>query len=79
MPTKKKTKKKPVNFEKAYNKLMADMESVCFTLFEVKEMVTSGTITHKDLIEELYELCHSMSDSLGDSDRFTDPYYEDAD
>ena len=79
MATKKKTKKKPINFEKAYNKLMVDMESVCFTLFEVKEMVTSGTITNKDLIEELYELCHSMSNSLGDSDRFTDPFYEDGD
>ena len=79
MATKKKTKKKPVNFEKAYNKLMADMESVCFTLFEVKELVTSGTITNRDLIEELYELSHSMSDSLGRSDRDTDPFYEDAD
>lgn len=76
---KKKIKKKPVNFEKSYNNLMSNMESLYFTLLELKDLVTSGDITNSNLIQEMYDITHSMGTSLNSSDKDTDPFYKDGD
>lgn len=79
MATKKKTTKKTINFEKSYNQLMKDMESVCFRMFELKDEVFNGTISNKDLIEELWNVTNMMSNSLSTADQSTDPLYKDLD
>jgi len=79
MATKKKTTKKTINFEKSYNQLMKDMDSVCFRMFELKDEVFNGTISNKDLIEELWNVTNMMSNSLSTADQSTDPLYKDLD
>ena len=79
MATKKKTTKKTINFEKSYNQLMKDMESVCFRMFELKDEVFNGTISNKDLIEEMWNVTNMMSNSLSAADQSTDPLYKDLD
>lgn len=78
MATKKKTKK-TINFEKSYNQLMKDMDSVCFRMFELRDEVFNGTISNKDLIEEMWNITSMMSNSLSAADQSTDPLYKDLD
>lgn len=79
MATKKKTTKKTINFEKSYNQLMKDMDSVCFRMFELRDEVFNGTISNKDLIEEMWNITSMMSNSLSAADQSTDPLYKDLD
>lgn len=79
MAAKNKPVKKTVNFEKCFNKLANDMDSVCFTLFELRDEVFNGSITNKQLLEDLWNITNTMSNSLSDADHAADPLYKDND
>ena len=60
-----KTKKtKKVNFEKAFYKFQHDMDTVMFNLFELKDETFNGTLSHKEMVERLFEVCAQMNNSM---------------
>lgn len=71
MATKKNTKKKKIEKkvdvakELALYKTFADeVSNVHYTLFNLKEDAFNGELTHKELVERLFELCHSIDKAL---------------
>lgn len=60
-----KTKKtKKPNYEKVYNQFHHDMDTVLFNLFELKDDAFNGNLTHKEMVERLFEVCAQMNNSM---------------
>lgn len=79
MATKKKTTKKAVNFEDIYHKFTVDVDDCALQLFELKNSVMSGNITHTELIEDLWSISCKLNAAIEKSELAADPYYEDND
>ena len=76
--TKKKTEKKNVVVEELtlYKTFADEVSEVHYSLFNLKDDVFIGEVSNKELVERLFELCHSLDKALdtievvqdGDSD-----------
>ena len=70
MATKKNTKKKTEKKTDAakeltlYKSFADEVSEIHYKLFNLKEDAFNGEITHKDLIERLFELCHAIDKAL---------------
>lgn len=60
-----KTKKtKKTNYEKVYKQFHYEMDTVLFNLFELKDDAFNGNLTHKEMVERLFEVCAQMNNSM---------------
>lgn len=67
-----KTKKtNKIDYKKVYNQFHYEMDSVMFNLFELKDKTFSGDITHKEIIESLFEICAEMNKSMESAEHNT--------
>jgi hypothetical protein len=64
--TKKKTEKKTVVVEELtlYKTFADEVSDVHYSLFRLKDDAFNGEVTNKELIERLFELCHSLDKAL---------------
>lgn len=63
---KKKTEKKVVVAEELtlYKTFADEVSEIHYKLFNLREDAFNGEVTHKELIERLFELCHSIDKAL---------------
>ena len=63
---KKKTEKKVVVVEELtlYKAFADEVSEIHYKLFNLREDAFNGEVTHKELIERLFELCHSIDKAL---------------
>jgi hypothetical protein len=64
--TKKKTEKKNVVVEELtlYKTFADEVSEVHYSLFRLKDDTFNGEVTHKELVERLFELCHALDKAL---------------
>jgi hypothetical protein len=62
MATKKNTKK--TDYEKIYYMLLHDADDILFRLYELKDEVFSGEMTHKDTVHQLFDLCSELDNAI---------------
>ena len=81
--TKKKIEKKNVVVEELtlYKTFADEVSEVYYKLFNLKEDAFNGEVTHKELVERLFKLCHSIGASLDTIDvvQDDDDGYDDGD
>jgi hypothetical protein len=67
------TKKKAViNYRKVAQDFAIEVDDVLFSLYEVKDMAFIGDITNKDLVHELFTLCHKLENAMAKYEESTD-------
>jgi hypothetical protein len=64
--TKKKIEKKNVVVEELtlYKTFADEVSEVHYSLFRLKDDAFNGEVTHKELVERLFELCHALDKAL---------------
>ena len=77
--TKKKTEKKTDAAKELtlYKTFADEVSNVHYTLFRLKEDTFNGEITHKELVERLFELCYSLDKALDTVEGVEDDGYDD--
>ena len=76
---KKKTEKKVDTAKELtlYKAFADEVSNVHYTLFGLKEDAFNGELTHKELVEKLFELCHSLDKALDSVEEVDDADYDD--
>ena len=69
MATKKKT---TINYRKIAEDFALEVDNVLFDLYETKDMVFAGDIKHKDLVNDLFRLCHKLENAMAKYEESTD-------
>jgi len=64
--------KNTINYRKISENFANEIDNVLFNLYEVKDMVFTGDITNKDLIHELFSICHSLENAMAKYEESTD-------
>jgi hypothetical protein len=64
--------KTTINYRKISENLASEVDNVLFNLYEVKDMAFTGDITNKDLIHELFSICHSLENAMAKYEESTD-------
>lgn len=79
--TKKKTEKKNVVVEELtlYKTFADEVSEVHYSLFCLKDDAFNGEVTHKELVERLFEMCHALDKSLDTIEVVQDDGYDDDD
>jgi len=70
MTTKK--KKTVIDYRQVSEELAADVDDVLFALYETKDMTLNGELTHKDLINDLFNLCSKLENTMSKYEESTD-------
>jgi hypothetical protein len=67
------TKKKAViNYRKIAEEFAIEVDDVLFALYETKDMTLNGELTHKDLINDLFNLCSKLENAMSKYEASTD-------
>ena len=76
---KKKTEKKTVVVEELtlYKTFVDEVSEVHYSLVNLKDDTFNGDITHKDLVERLFKMCHALDKALDTIEVVQDDDYED--
>lgn len=62
--TTKKNKNTVIDYRQVSQKLAADIDDALFQLFELRDMTLNGEITNKDLIHDLFTICHKLENTM---------------
>lgn len=60
--------KKKINFEKAYKDFAHDVDTTLFSLYQLKDDVFEGTITHREMLDKLFEITAQLTHAFEKSE-----------
>lgn len=63
MATKKKKTVKKINWEKNSNKFARDIDNAMIDLWDLRDDVFNGEITHKEMIEKIFTICSKFNNA----------------
>jgi hypothetical protein len=69
MTTKK--KKTVIDYRQVSEEFAAAVDDALFQLFELKDMALNGEITNKDLIHDLFAICHKLENTMNKYEKGT--------
>ncbi|MFN7584064.1 MAG: hypothetical protein ACK5P0_01770 [bacterium] len=78
MATKKKTNKKPeINYKKVYQTFSMNVDNVLYLLHDLKDEAFQGTISNRELIEQLFAINQKLISAFEIAENTVDPYGDD--
>lgn len=78
MATKKKTnKKREINYKKVYKTFSMNVDSVLYMLYDLRDEAFQGTISNRELIEQLFTINQKLLSACESAENAVDPYGDD--
>lgn len=78
MATKKKTnKKREINYKKVYQTFSMNVDRVLYMLYDLRDEAFQGTISNRELIEQLFTINQQLLSACESAENAVDPYGDD--